>query len=65
MGDDLSTVPGARGEDSVLGSFFPVLYPLGCILLPKPAWVLPHLCPLLSCGRASGSERRESGSSVS
>lgn len=65
MGDDLSTVTGARGEDSVSVFFFLVLRPLGCVLLPEPAWVLPRLCPLLSYGRASGSERRESGSSVS
>lgn len=48
MGDDLSTVTGARGEDSVSVFFFLVLRPLGCVLLPEPAWVLPRLCLLLS-----------------
>ena len=57
--------PEPEGEDSVSVFFFLVLRPLGCVLLPKLAWILPPRRPLPSCGRAVGSEMRESGSSFS
>ena len=61
--------PEPEGEDSVSVFFFLVLRPLGCVLLPKLAWILPPRRPRpgggRGGGRAVGSEMRESGSSFS